>query len=265
MRCSANVAFLFGTRPFGTRPLEDGLDLAAAAGFHTVELVDPFSMDLDDLARALARRGLRVDLFNLPMGDAAAGDRGYAGDPGRRERFAADVELAMRVAERLGARRVNALAGREVAGVPIDAQLACLSENLALAGERLGSVGVRVGTELLNPVETPDFLFASVDRVRPVLEATGGRAWLQLDIYHLQRTRGELIPTIEELADLTGHVQVADAPYRTEPGTGEINVPNVLRAIAATGYNDLVGLEYRISGRVPDPFAWLEAAGLERA
>jgi hydroxypyruvate isomerase len=265
LRCSANVAFLFGTPPFGVRPLDEALDLAAAAGFHTIELLDPWSIDLDDLERALSRRALKVDLFNFPMGDAAAGDRGYAGDPARRVRFAADVERAVTIAERLGARRVNALAGRAVDGVAIDAQLACLADNLALAGDRLATVGVRVMSELLNPVETPGFLLSSLDRVRPVLEAAGGRAWLQLDVYHLQRTHGELIRTIEAFADVTGHVQVADAPSRTEPGTGEVNIPNILRAVAATGYSDLVGLEYRVSGRVPDPFAWVEAAGLERA
>ncbi|MFN8619874.1 MAG: TIM barrel protein [Chloroflexota bacterium] len=119
----------------------------------------------------------------------------------------------------------------------------------------------RVCTELLNPVETPGYLLSSLAVVRSVLEPLGGRVAFQFDVYHLQRTRGEPIPAAAEMADLTGHVRVADAPGRNEPGTGGINVPNVLAALAANGYDGPVGLEYRPSGRTPDPFAWVEAAG----
>lgn len=260
LRCSANVAMLFP----GT-PLLVALDRAAAAGFHTVEILDPYQLPPDDLAAELRRRDLQVDLFNLRMGDLAAGDRGFAGDPTRRAEFRVAVDDAVRVAEATGARKVNALAGRRVKGVTEKEQLVVLTEQLSHAADRLAPAGVRVLTELLNPIETPGFLLSSVDTVRDVLGRLGGRVGYQLDIYHLQRTQGELIRTIAALAPITDHVQLADAPDRSEPGTGEINMPNVLAALRATGYEDLVGLEYRPSGRTPDPFAWMEAMGAARA
>ena len=258
-RCSANVHFLFGGRP-----LADQLRAAAEAGFRPVELTDPYQLPLAELAGLVAGLGLSVDLFNLPFGDMAAGDRGYAGDPARRDRFRADVERSVELAGRLGARKVNALAGVRVPGASEADQLACLGDNLAFAAERFAAAGTRVVTELLNPVETPGFLLSSIAHARDVLEPLAGAAGFQLDVYHLQRTRDELIPAIRAMADLTGHVQIADAPWRTEPGTGELNIPNLLAEIVAAGYDGPFGLEYKPSGR-GDPFAWMAAAGAVKA
>jgi len=260
IRCSLNVAF-----HFPGRPLEEALDGAAAAGFGMIELLDPYSNELDDLAQALDRRGLRVDLFNLPMGDFAAGDRGFAGDPRRREEFRVGVQRAARIAERLGATKVNALAGRRLQGESEPAQYDCLVEQLGWAADRLAEQGVRLVTELLNPVETPGFLLRSLAAVRATLAQLDGRVGFQLDVYHLQRTQGELIPTIRQMADLTSHYQIADPPTRTEPGSGEINYRNILAAIAETGYAGLVGCEYKPSSPDIDAFAWMEELGVMKA
>jgi hydroxypyruvate isomerase len=260
VRCSLNVTF-----HFWGQPLADALDGAVAAGFRTIELLDPYSVELDELEDALDRRGLTVDVFNLPMGDFYAGDRGYAGDPRRRVEFRNGVEQAARIADRLGTTKVNALSGLRVDGESESAQYDCLVEQLGWAAGRLAEHGVRVSTEMLNPVETPGFLLSSLDRVRATLDELDGRVGFQLDVYHLQRTQGELMPTIAAMAAITSHYQIADAPDRTEPGTGEIDYANVLSAIAATGYDGLVGCEYRPSGRNPDAFAWMDTMGATRA
>ncbi|MEX1334868.1 MAG: TIM barrel protein [Candidatus Limnocylindrales bacterium] len=255
-RCSLNVAFHF---PGAT--LAEALDGAVRAGFHTVELLDPYSIDLDDLEHELGRRDLHLDLFNLPMGDFAAGDRGIAGDPERVDEFRRGVERAAAIAERLGVTKVNALAGRRIETLDREAQLHHLVEQLQWAASVLDGVGVRVNTELLNPVESPGLLVADLDSTLRLLERLDGRVGLQLDIYHLQRTHGELLPTIAETAPVTGHIQIADAPRRTEPGSGEINFPNIFAAIAASGYDGLVGCEFRPSATDVDSFAWMDACG----
>lgn len=260
LRCSLNVTF-----HFWERPLPEALDGVVAAGFRTIELLDPYSVELDELEDALDRRGLTVDLFNLPMGDFYAGDRGYAGDPRRRSEFRNGVEQAARVADRLKATKANVLAGLRVRGEPESAQYRCLVEQLGWAADRLAEHGVRVSTELLNPVETPGFLLSSLDRVRSTLEELEGRVGFQLDVYHLQRTHYDLATTIAAMAGITSHYQIADSPDRTEPGTGEIDFNSILRAIAATGYDGLVGCEFRPSGRSEDAFAWMAPMGVTRA
>lgn len=215
LRCSANVSMLFPGMS-----LVDALETAARAGFHTVELIDPYQVEPRILVRALRDRDLTVDLINLPMGDFAAGERGLAGDPDRRPEFLAGLDTALRVIELVGARKVNVLAGRRVPGHRREAQLDCLVDHLALVADQLSPAGVGVVTEMLNPWDVPGFLLSSVQVVRDVLARLDGRVLFQLDVYHLQRTQGDL-RTIASLAPLTGHVQVADAPERSEPGTGD--------------------------------------------
>lgn len=260
LSCSLNVTF-----HFPGLALPAALDGAAAAGFHTVELLDPYSTDLDDLARELQRRGLRVDLFNLPMGDFARGERGIAGDPRRRDEFRTGVERAVVIAERLRATKVNALAGHRIEAFDAAAQLDCALQQLAWAAERMAGVGVATNTELLNPIETPGLLVSDLDATLELVNALGGSVGLQLDLYHLQRTHGDLIATIERTRDVTGHIQVADPPGRTEPGSGEINFETVFAAIREGGYKGHIGCEFRPSGRPGDPFGWIPRMGLVKA
>jgi hydroxypyruvate isomerase len=257
-RCSANVSFLFPDRS-----LDAALTAAAAAGFGTVELLDPYHLPPQSLKTLLECHGLSVDLINAPFGDFAAGERGLAGDPTRRQEFRKALDLAEELASEVEPAKVNILAGCRT-DAPLAAQMDCLLENLDRAAARFAPARIRVVTELLNPIETPGFLLRDLDTVESILDQLDDRVGFQLDIYQLQRTSGNLIPSIHRLAKRTWHVQVADAPRRSEPGTGEINVPNVLAAVRAASYNGIVGLEYSpISPS--DPFAWMAEAGCAKA
>jgi hydroxypyruvate isomerase len=260
LRCSLNVTF-----HFWGRPLLDALDGAVTAGFRTIELLDPYALELDELEGAIERRGLAVDVINLPMGDFYAGERGFAADPARRMEFQVGVEQAARVVDRLGIRKVNALAGIRVAGETESAQRRCLIEQLGWAAERLASSGARVTLELLNSVDTPGYLADSLDHVGSALAGLDGAVGFQLDLYHLRRAGYDLLHTIEAMADVTSHYQVADAPERTEPGSGDIDFRPVLQAIAATGYDGIVGCEYKPSRRGVDAFAWMDDFDVVRA
>ena len=49
--------------------------------------------------------------------------------------------------------------------------------------------------------------------------------------------------TIRQYCDTFGHIHVADAPGRHEPGTGEINYAYVFRALEENGYDGVIGFE----------------------
>ncbi|SRR5712691_1075427 len=260
-RFSANLVFLWSELPFRER-----FAAAASAGFEAVEYMFPYPYEPADLAVELSRTGLRQDLFNLPAGDFDAGDRGIAVDPGRRAEFDAGVEAALRYADALGCRKANCLVGTRLPGLAFEDQYECLAENLRVAAGRLGADGVTLLVELLNTKETPGFFLDSVPMLVRLLDDVGSpNLRFQCDLYHLQRTSGDLTATIHEVGDRIGHVQIADAPDRHEPGTGEIDFPFVLRAIDAAGYDGFVGLEYRPSGRTEDSFGWIEAYGYSLA
>ena len=86
-----------------------------------------------------------------------------------------------------------------------------------------------------------------------------------MDVYHLQRTQGELIPTIREMAPVMVTIRSRMTLGRNEPGSGEINYANVLTAIAETGYQRPVGCEYRPSAAGVDAFAWMDDMGVRKA
>jgi hydroxypyruvate isomerase len=156
---------------------------------------------------------------------------------------------------------VNCLVGRRIPEVAWDDQYDCLLENMVWAARRLGAAGVTLLVELLNPVENEDFFLVSLPIVRRLLDDVDADNFrFQFDVYHLQRTHGELTPTIDSLASRIGHYQIADAPGRNEPGTGEISYAYVLEHIFRTAYAGLIGLEYKPStGRSEDCFGWMNS------
>ena len=54
---------------------------------------------------------------------------------------------------------------------------------------------------------------------------------------------------IELAAGRIGHVQIADAPGRNEPGTGKLDIDRYLERIYATGYDGWVGLRVQAQRR----------------
>jgi hydroxypyruvate isomerase len=63
------------------------------------------------------------------------------------------------------------------------------------------------------------------------------------DIYHMQLMAGNVIQTLEENIDQLGYIHLADVPGSHEPGTGELNCNNILKALDSMGYAGFVGFE----------------------
>ena len=70
---------------------------------------------------------------------------------------------------------------------------------------------------------------------------------LSFDCFHQQRTAGNLIYGMEAYWGLYPTFHVGDVPTRNEPGTGEINFPNIARKLHELGFDGLIGLEFRPS------------------
>ena len=257
---AANLTMLFGDLPFLER-----FDAAARNGFRAVEYMFPYQEDTDGIARALDRLKLEQVLFNLPAGDWAAGDRGVAVHPGRREEFRRGVGQAVELARRYRCPRVNCLVGKRDERLAYEEQWRCLVDNLRYAAGQLVSQGI---TLLVEPINTYDiagfFLSTSAQAVRLLDEVGAPNARIQYDIYHMQRMEGNLVYTMARLRERLGHVQVADSPDRHEPGTGEINFPYVFKQLDAMGYEGYVGLEYKPSGSTEASFGWIETLGFRR-
>ncbi len=259
-RFCVNLTMLFADRPFLER-----FDVAARCGFTAVEYMFPYDEDVPAIARTLQRLQLTQVLFNLPAGNWQAGDRGIATDPGRRDEFRRGVDRAVQCARTLRCQRLNCLVGKRVEGVPETDQWRTLVDNVRYASHELGRDGITLMVEPVNTYDIPGFfLHTSAQAVRLLDEVAAPNLRLQYDLYHMQRMEGNLTQTLTRLHERIGHVQIADAPDRHEPGTGEIDFRSILRHLDELGYEGYVGLEYKPSGTSEASFGWIEAMGFKR-
>jgi hydroxypyruvate isomerase len=254
LKLSANLTMLFNEVDFLGR-----FDRAAKAGFRAVEFMFPYAYEKAQLADELGRNGLELVLFNLPAGDWEAGERGIAVLPGREEEFRRGVDRALAYAKELGVTRVNCLVGLTPPSVPLDRVQATLAENLRYAAETLGGEGIRLLLEPLNTRDMKGFhLSRSSDTLRLIDQVRHPNLFLQYDVYHMQVMEGDVTETIRRNVGRIGHIQIADNPGRHEPGTGELNYPNLFRFIDEAGYDGYVGCEYRPLGTTEEGLAWAQ-------
>ena len=254
-RFAANLTMLFTELPF-----LDRFDAAARAGFQAVEFLFPYAFEANDIKARLDANGLQLVLHNLPAGDWDAGERGIACHPDRVEEFRAGVERAIAYAQTLGVKQLNCLVGKAPAGVPESVLRETLVANLRHAAARLKTTGLRLLVEPINNYDIPGFYLSRTQQALDLLDEVGAdNAFVQYDIYHAQRTEGELAATLQKHLARIGHVQLADNPGRNEPGTGEINYAFLFRHLDRIGYDGWVGCEYKPASTTEAGLGWLKA------
>ncbi|MGF6158824.1 hydroxypyruvate isomerase [Ensifer sp. KUDG1] len=252
---AANLTMLFNEVPF-----LDRFALAAKAGFEGVEYLFPYEFEKVSLRAELHRYGLTQVLHNLPAGNWASGERGIAILPDRVDEFRKGVASAIDYATALDCKQVNCLVGIAPIGVSEAVLRSTLVANLKLAASELGKQGIRLLIEPINDFDIPGFYLNTVEQAASIIEEVGSdNLFIQYDLYHQQRTQGELIGTYKRFADRIVHVQLADNPGRNEPGTGEINYPFVFDALEAAGYDGWIGCEYKPRTTTAEGLSWLGA------
>jgi hydroxypyruvate isomerase len=240
----------------GDLPWDERLRRIAEAGFTTVEVLFPQRQDLDELAALLRRYDLRLALIDTESDPEFP--RGHLSAPDAEERFWYRLREALQICQRLGARRINVLAGRRLPDLPREQQEELAVRRLRQAGALAADQGVMLLVEALNDHDNPGYFITRSREGVALVDAVGvPNVRFQHDFYHMQVMEGNLIETFRAIVPKIGHLQVADAPGRIMPGRGEINLLNVLQAVEESSYHGYVGLEYRPPADGSDPFAWL--------
>jgi hydroxypyruvate isomerase len=251
-RFCVNIGFLFTELPYLER-----FAAAREAGFEAVEFAWP-TVPQDDVVGALREAGVGVAQMNMDAGDLVAGERGWASHPADVERWREAFRAALELAGRTECPSINVLAGNAPEGCGRNELEECLSENLSWALPQAAAARRVLLLEVLNATDTPHYLFTESARAAAFIRELGEPGLrLQLDTYHLAMNREEPAGKLRELAPLVGHVQVADAPGRHEPGTGRIDFPGFFGALTETRYEGAVGLEYLPSADTLSSLAWL--------
>lgn len=257
LRYAANCSLLFTEVPLLQRPRA-----AADQGFSAIEFWWPWpdqpvpaDRDVDTFVDAVRDAGVQVVGLNLWAGDLIGPDSGVVSLPGRRRDFCDNVAVVAAIAERLDIPVFNALYGNRVAGVDPAEQDAVATENLRYAATTLGADRTVLVEMLSGPKPYP--LRTAAD-VIDVLERVGKpNVRMLFDLYHLATNGDDIGAAIDRYAGRIAHVQVADAPGRHEPGTGQLPIAQHLAHLERAGYRGRVALEYLPTTNTTDSLAWL--------
>ena len=120
-----------------------------------------------------------------------------------------------------------------------------MAEVMRSAGEIARQAGVMLVLEALNTKidHAGNVLYTTSDSVETVNAAGSANVKILYDIYHMQIMEGNVINTLADNFNAIGYIHAADVPGRHEPGTGELNYRNILKALKRLGYSGVVGFE----------------------
>lgn len=222
-------------------PFDRCVEWVAEAGYQGVELVGEFQKwSPQQRAQVMARMRSLGMVF-----DAMSGVKAGFAVPEQTEVFRTQFTEHLRAAKELECPKAILLSGPRVEGLAPDTQRQTSIDNLTWAAEAAAREQIDIVIEPIDLLENPTIYLASVTQGFEIVR-TANRPNLKVlyDVYHEQRSFGNLIEKFEKNIDWVGLVHVADVPGRHEPGTGEIDYGSIYRRLAALGYSHWIAMEY---------------------
>ncbi|XP_076028845.1 hydroxypyruvate isomerase-like protein Gip isoform X2 [Oratosquilla oratoria] len=261
LRAVANLSFMFTE----AGPLVARYEAARACGFKVVECAFPYVHSIEEVVEALQKSGLQQVLINSDPGDVQSGELGFAAKPGQEEKFRDSLERSIAYAKALKCGKIHVMSGKHSQEKENSSLiLSTFEANLRHAASRFEAEGLVGLIEPINPVSIPGYILNDYQTAIDLLKKVdSSHLRLQLDIFHLQMITGNVTNNIKALMPFVGHVQVAQAPHRHEPGSeGELNYDYVFKVLQEEGYTDFVGAEYVPSSSTPKSLNWISQYGL---
>ena len=239
---SACIEPLYSEIPFLER-----FKAAKNDGFEYVEFWYWTNKDIDAVKRAAEDAGIGISGFN--------GDEHYSLiDPAQKDDYMDYIKKSLDVAVKLNAKSItihsNALDDKGYVENEYlelsDTVKLCNMYELLMKCAKLGEdSGILLNLEPLNI--TTDHMGNYLAHTQMAAEMTrlinSPKLKVLYDVYHMQLNEGSLCDTIKKYGDQFGHIHVADAPGRHEPGTGEINYSKIFECLDEIGYNGRIGFE----------------------
>lgn len=242
LKRSACIETLYTELPFYSR-----FQAAADDGFDYIEFWSWTDKNLDEVRDAAEAAHVGIAGFN--------GDAGYSLiDPAQKADYLSFLKQSIAAAQKIGARSLtihsNALGEGGVVlnhydsvsdTIKICSMFDCLKECAALAEKN----GILLNLEALNVITDHVGNFLKTTQMAAEMTRLIGSPNLKVlyDVYHMELNEGHIGDTIRSYCDQFGHIHVADAPGRHEPGTGVINYHYVYQALMENGYQGIVGYE----------------------
>lgn len=212
---------------------------AARAGFRQVEFWTASNKDVELLTGAIEEAGVLVTAF---VSEPAA----RIVDSATHDAFLEGIERSCALATRWRAQNLIVLSGDVMPDVPRAVQHDAIAVALDKAGSMAKDTGVAIALEPLNLVDHPGYFLDSTVEGLDIVRTVGRpNVKLLFDLYHSVVMGEDTREVLANSRGLVGHVHIADAPGRHEPGTGAIDWGRALETLRGSGYDGALGVEYR--------------------
>ncbi|MFC3562661.1 hydroxypyruvate isomerase family protein [Pedobacter jamesrossensis] len=214
-------------------------------GFRSIEDNGYLNRPIDEqekIGNLLSKLGMRMGVFVIDGGDnwktsLTTGKKEF------KDKFIETCKKSVEAAKRCNAKWLTVVPGFYERKLPYGNQFANVIDAMRGGAEILEPHGLIMVLETLS--DTPELFLQKTNETYAVCKAVQSPSCKILyDIYHMQRTEGDLIKTMERCWDEIAYIQIGDNPGRKEPGTGEINYKNLFKWLHAKGYRGVMGMEH---------------------
>ncbi|MDQ1142135.1 hydroxypyruvate isomerase family protein [Pedobacter agri] len=214
-------------------------------GFRSIEDNGYLARPIDEqekIGNLLAKLGMRMGVFVVDGGDnwktsLTTGKKEF------KDKFVETCKKSVEAAKRCNAKWLTVVPGFYERNLPYGNQFANVIDAMRAGAEIFEPHGLIMVLETLS--DTPELFLQKTNETYAVCKAVKSTSCKILyDIYHMQRTEGDLIKTIDRCWDEIAYVQIGDNPGRKEPTTGEINYKNIFKHLHSKGYKGVMGMEH---------------------
>ncbi|OXS79957.1 TIM barrel protein [Domibacillus enclensis] len=230
-------------------PFEERLAAAKQDGFDFVEMWGWEDKDLPQLKKLLDENELKLA--------AMSGDGPYSMcDPADKEKYLNYIQRSITAAKEVGCPVLvihsDALeewpqfAKPMAAEYSYETRICAMLDVLKTIAPWAKEAGITFVLEALNVEKDHCGNFLTTTKTAVDLVAAVGSPNVKVlyDAYHMYLNEGKICETTEKYLPYIGHLHIADAPGRHEPGTGVINFPYFVEHLEKIGYEGSVGFEF---------------------
>ncbi|MGG0451777.1 TIM barrel protein [Priestia megaterium] len=230
-------------------PFEERFAAAKKDGFDFVEMWGWDDKDLPQLKKLLDENGLKLA--------AMSGDGPYSMcDPANKEVYLEYIKKSIEAAKIVDCPTLvihsDALEewpqfAKKMSGdYSYETRICAMFDVLKTIAPWAEEAGITFVLEALNIEKDHCGNFLAETKTSVDLVAAVGSPNIKVlyDAYHMYLNEGKICETTEKYLPYIGHLHIADAPGRHEPGTGVINFKNFIKHLDKIGYSGSVGFEF---------------------
>ncbi len=229
----------------------DVVDKIADLGYQGIELNGEYAIWADDEIRQFNQlkrsRGITCDCLVDRPGPGGAGIVGAADPKASGDAFPKKMAELIAAAKKVEATGIIVRAGARSLAFSRETQHDVCIDNLKRAADMVANDNITLLLENGDREENATgYLTSAAEGIEIVRRVGHPKVKALYDFFHAQIEEGGLIKKLDKAnIDLIGTVHVADNPGRHEPGTGEINYPNIVKALVQNGFKGWLAMEYR--------------------